>query len=285
MAGQRFEGTSLEEALSNAATSLGVDRFQLGYHVVTEKRGFLGGIKNVVIEAHVVSDAEPPPHVIESALRSDPSATMPEVRRGRGRGRDSARPRRPERAAARNADLDRGRGRRDTSTAEPLPPQGTESEHALKVRAWFEEVVDLTRLDLEFRTFEDESAIRILLGGRDGELLLDRGGELLDSLQVLVNKALVGRSLEKLIELDCHGFKQQRTNDIEKKARSVAEQVARDGREQLLPAMSPIERRIVHLALQEHRAVATESRGEGFFKRIAIVPKQADSPAAPDVVV
>ena len=82
MGGQRFEGTSLEHALSEAATALGVDRFQVGYHVVTEKRGFLGGIKNVVIEAHVVSDAQPAPHVIEAALRADPSASNPKSSNG-----------------------------------------------------------------------------------------------------------------------------------------------------------------------------------------------------------
>jgi len=58
--------------------------------------------------------------------------------------------------------------------------------------------------------------------------------------------------------------------ELGERARETAERVRRDGREQLLPAMSPIERRIIHLALQDDAQVTTESRGDGFFKRVAI---------------
>lgn len=274
MAGRRFEGTSLDEALAQAGSSLGVERYQIRYHVVTEKRGFLGGIKRVVIEAEVLPDAQPP-QTSESprAAFDSPSPRSQQGQGERKRGRERSR-RGPR------SDAPRGRSRQPESRhprrdvpVEPLPPQGAESIEATKVRQWFEEVIDLTRLDLEFRTTESESEIRVLLGGRDGSLLLDRGGELLDSFQVLVNKALVGRVVEKLIELDCEGFKEQRTHDIEARALEAAKQVALDGREHVLPAMTPVERRIVHLALSEHESVATESRGEGFFKRVAIVPK------------
>jgi predicted RNA-binding protein Jag len=39
--------------------------------------------------------------------------------------------------------------------------------------------------------------------------------------------------------------------------------------------MTPIERRIVHIALQDDADVTTESRGDGFYKRVAIV-RRAD---------
>jgi spoIIIJ-associated protein len=97
---------------------------------------------------------------------------------------------------------------------------------------------------------------------------------------VLANKAFVGRKVEKDIELDCGAFKGKRIEQLEQTAREVADRVRRDGREQLLPAMTPIERRIVHLALAEDAEVATESRGDGFYKRVAIVPRE--STAAPE---
>ena len=58
---QRFEGHSLEDALNNAAAALGVERYQLTHSVLVEKRGFLGGIKRVIIEAEVNENATPPP--------------------------------------------------------------------------------------------------------------------------------------------------------------------------------------------------------------------------------
>ena len=42
--------------------------------------------------------------------------------------------------------------------------------------------------------------------------------------------------------------------------------------------MTPIERRIVHLALQDDQEVATVSRGDGFYKRVAIVPRSSQEP-------
>ena len=65
---QRFEGKNLEEALDNAATTFGVQRFQLTYHVLLEKRGFLGGMKRVVVEAEV--NTETPQAAQEPAAAS-----------------------------------------------------------------------------------------------------------------------------------------------------------------------------------------------------------------------
>ena len=122
---------------------------------------------------------------------------------------------------------------------------------------------------------EDDERIHVRLYGPDAPRFTDKGGELLDALQVLANKALIGRKTEKDIELDCDGFKSRRHDDLEQRARDAAERVRSDGREQLLPAMTPIERRIVHLALQDDADVTTESRGEGFYKRVAIVRRAA----------
>jgi len=110
----------------------------------------------------------------------------------------------------------------------------------------------------------------VKLYGKDARRMLERSGELLDAVQVLANKALVGRKVEKDVELDCAAFKERRVEEIGQQARATADRVRREGREQLLPAMSPIERRIVHLTLQDDADVTTESRGDGFYKRVAI---------------
>src|SRR5207245_10102724 len=74
---QRFEGKNLEEALNNAAQTFAVERYQLTYHVLLEKRGFLGGMKRVVIEAEINEGAPEP----------EPVIAAPERQRGeRGRG-------------------------------------------------------------------------------------------------------------------------------------------------------------------------------------------------------
>ena len=285
----RFEGRSLEEALQSAAETLGVERWQLTYHVLLEKRGFLGGVKRIVLEADINTSASTPPASSPSPAASADSGPP---RRGRdsrggggggrrggggggGRGRDS----RGGGGGGGRRGGGRGRGRSDSEfqTGDfetflgDVPEQGPESDGARAVREWCETALALAKLSMVVRTEENETQIVVRLYGSDAKLMIDRHGELLDAVQVLANKALVGRSVEKDIELDCEDFKGRRSEDLEQRARDVADRVRRGGREELLPAMTPIERRIVHIALRDDAEVTTESRGDGFYKRVAIV--------------
>jgi spoIIIJ-associated protein len=274
---QRFEGKNLEEALNNAAETFGVQRFQLTYHVLLEKRGFLGGMKRVVIEAEVNTEAPQPAEVPAARPQERPRRERAQGGGGRGRDRDRG-------AQRRGNEQRRERPRRSPERREEeedfvpveIPPQGPESPNAEIVRGWFERVIALAQLNLELRTEENDTQVIVRLYGRDARRVIEGHGEVIDALQVLANKAMVGRKTEKEIEVDCQQFKGKRVEELEQKAREVADRVRRDHREQLLPAMTPIERRIVHLALQDDQEVATVSRGDGFYKRVAIVPRSAD---------
>jgi len=282
----RFEGRSLEEALQSAAETLGVERWQLTYHVLMEKRGFLGGVKRVVLEADINTTAPAP--AAASAPSSAGHDSGPPRRAGRdarsggggrargggggGRGRDS-------RGGGGRRGGGRGRERSESDFQSgdfetflgDVPEQTPESDGARAVREWCETALALAKLSMVARTEENDTQIVVRLYGSDAKLLIDRHGELLDAVQVLANKALVGRAIEKDVELDCENFKGRRSEDLEQRAREIADRVRRGGREELLPAMSPIERRIVHIALRDDADVTTESRGDGFYKRVAIV--------------
>ncbi|MDQ6802265.1 MAG: Jag N-terminal domain-containing protein [Acidobacteriota bacterium] len=275
---QRFEGKNLEEALDNAAQMFGVQRFQLTYHVLLEKRGFLGGMKRVVIEAEVNTEAPQAVEVPAARPQERPRRERTQGGGGRGRDRDRGAQRRgnePRRDRPR-----RSPERRDGENFVPveIPPQGPESPNAEIVRGWCERVIALAQLNLELRTEENDAQVIVRLYGRDASRVIEGHGEVIDALQVLANKAMVGRKIEKEIEVDCQQFKGKRVEELEQQAREVADRVRRDHREQLLPAMTPIERRIVHLALQDDQEVATVSRGDGFYKRVAIVPRSSQEP-------
>jgi predicted RNA-binding protein Jag len=306
----RFEGHNLEDALNNAAATLGVERYQLTHKILVEKRGFLGGIKRIVIEADVDQNATPPADApthprddahFEADPSDPPAYTGPprtalgpqrEPRESRGRGHSGAGggrgrggSRRDDRRGGSSGGDARGRGQQHSRREETLEPgdferfaveapeQGPESEAVTSVRGWCEQVLSLAKLSATIRTEENETQIIVRLYGGDSRRFIEQHGELLDAFQVLANKALVGRRVEKDIELDCESFKQRRVSDLEERARALADRVRHDGREHLLPAMSPIERRIVHLTLQDDEAVTTESRGDGFYKRVAVIPR------------
>jgi spoIIIJ-associated protein len=288
---QRFEGRNLEEALDNAARGLDVERYQVSYHVVVERRGFLGGVKRVVIEAAAdLSAARPPsaepqpaPLRANEQPRSERGGREPRTHeRERGGVRSSGGGRRREHDSPRRQDSERlgPSGDFTPQLEEEIPPQSEESTDALAVRTWCEELIDLAELELVVRTRESDDQIGVRLYGRDSGRLLDRDGELLDSIQVVANKSLVGRNVAKPVEIDSRGFKEERAAELRARAIAVASQVRRDGQEQLLAPMTPVERRIVHMALQDDPDVTTESRGDGFLKRVAIIPRGGEEPAA-----
>jgi spoIIIJ-associated protein len=160
-----------------------------------------------------------------------------------------------------------------------IPEQGEQSGDAASVSQWCEAIFRISGLDLVARTVDQEEEISVEIFGPDIGTIAE-ASDYLDSLQVLANKAFTGRSVERRIEFDAAGFKQRREEELAEQAREVADQVRKEGRERTLRAMSPIERRIVHLALEDDRSVTTESRGRGFHKRVAILPADEEQPVA-----
>ena len=55
-------------------------------------------------------------------------------------------------------------------------------------------------------------------------------------------------------------------------ARRLADKAKQTGRPVTLSPMSPRDRRIVHLALQEDTTIATRSQGQGYYRKLLILP-------------
>ena len=287
---RRFEGRTVEEALDGAATELGVERYRLSYHVVVEKRGFLGGTKRVVIEAwedDIGNRIEPPKP--QAPARSDRGSERSSSGGG-GRGNRGGRER-----GERNRGGGQRQGRRGGRRDEPRPdepafeievgpaPDVEENETApsKELRAWFERLFELSALQLDARVEELEERFVVRLYGDDVRRLLAKHGELLDSIQIISNKTMIVRSTNKTVELDAGEFREKRIEDLEQQAKKLADQVREDAKERALPAMSPVERRIVHIALREDEDVETYSRGDGFYKRVVVTPIKNEGSAEP----
>lgn len=291
MALRRFEGKNVEEALDHAAEALGVERYKLGHNVVVEKRSFLGGTRRVVIEAwedDIGNRADAPPTHIPPALA--PQTRDSRERRPRGGGRDrGGRDDRHSRGGRREGhDRDRDRAPRQAAPPDPVVETGptpplpeNEAPLAKDFRVWLEDLFDRCGFLLDARVEEGEDKLSARIYGRDAGKLMTHHGELMDSLQIIANKTLIVRSTGKTVELDCGEFREKRIGDLERQAKELAEIVREEGHEKSLPPMSPVERRIVHMALRDDADVETYSRGEGFYKRVVIAPKQAGTSDAP----
>jgi spoIIIJ-associated protein len=113
------------------------------------------------------------------------------------------------------------------------------------------------------------------LSGDDLPHLLARQGEGLEGLQTLAGR-IAGKKMGRPVfpQLDADGFRERRQELLQEGARRQAERVKLSGRKVLLDPMSPSDRRLVHLSLSSDAQVETRSEGEGFFKRVAILPRR-----------
>ena len=122
-------------------------------------------------------------------------------------------------------------------------------------------------------TEEGEAEVFADLDGKDKDVLVARGGEVLKALEHLAFRALnLEPAYHEKIHLDCGGFRALRFEELRMTARVAAERVLTSKQPFQLNAMSSRERRIVHLALKDMAGVRTESVGTGEERHIVIHP-------------
>jgi spoIIIJ-associated protein len=111
------------------------------------------------------------------------------------------------------------------------------------------------------------------LDGRDKELLLERGAELLKAFEHLAFRALrLEPVYHEKIHIDSGGYRALRFEELRMTARVAAERVQTSHQPVRLNPMSSRERRIVHLALKDIAGVRTESVGVGEDRQVVIHP-------------
>jgi spoIIIJ-associated protein len=127
-------------------------------------------------------------------------------------------------------------------------------------------------------TEEGQAEVFADLDGRDKEILMARGGEVLKALEHLAFRALgLEPAYHEKVHLDCGGFRALRFEELRMTARVAAERVLASKQPFQLNAMSSRERRIVHLALKDMPGVRTESVGTGEERHIVIHPAKQES--------
>lgn len=121
----------------------------------------------------------------------------------------------------------------------------------------------------------ESGTIRLSLGGVDGGMLIGRRGQTLDALEHLVNRIVFRDETASAlrIALDVEGYRERRQESLEQLAHRLAGKARETGRPVTLNPMSPRDRRVVHLALQDDPAVSTASEGEGHYRRLVIIPQ------------
>jgi len=125
---------------------------------------------------------------------------------------------------------------------------------------------------------EGQAEVLADLDGRDKEILLERGADVLKAFEHLAFKALrLEPAYHEKIHIDSGGYRALRFEELKMTARVAAERVQQTKQPFRLNPMSSRERRIVHLALKDMPGVRTESDGMGEDRQVVIHPADAKS--------
>lgn len=121
---------------------------------------------------------------------------------------------------------------------------------------------------------EDSNSFRVDIDTDETGLLIGHHGETINSLQLLLGVILYKKFKKWLrVILDVGDYRKKREESIKEMVNRIISEVETTGQPVWLPFLTPLERRTVHIMLEDHKTVTSESVGEGRERRITIKPR------------
>ncbi|MEK6589970.1 MAG: RNA-binding cell elongation regulator Jag/EloR [Nitrospinota bacterium] len=131
------------------------------------------------------------------------------------------------------------------------------------------------KIDARVEGDEKDDIIHLKILSTLGGILIGRRGETLDSLEHIVDR-IVNRKFENRVNIlvDTEDYRERRREKLSRLAKKLARQVRLTGKSTEISSMNARDRKIIHMALQDDSSVETMSEGEGFERKVVIVPKR-----------
>lgn len=263
---KEFKGKSIEEAISSGIELLGIDRDDATIEVVErESKGFLGfGKKDAVVkitydDGKEEIKEEKPAEVKKKPAHKETFAPQKE-------------------SVKREQPVKKVKEVKEEPVKEDKPlVSEEEAERSEKAAGEFlEGVLKVMGVDakLESRVDRSENTVHIELSGENMGFVIGRRGETLDALQYLTTIVTNKKEDSRWrVTLDTENYREKRTASLIALANKTANQAVKTGKSIALEPMSPQERRIIHSALQDNKAVSTFSTGQEPRRKIVIAPQ------------
>ena len=141
-------------------------------------------------------------------------------------------------------------------------------------KKFLQDILDKMGLAVRIETFNGD-VTTMNLWGDDLGILIGKHGQTLDALQYLINLVANKHGDHRVrIMLDVEDYRRRRTDTLKNLALRLAERVRRRGDEIALEPMTPQERKIIHMALQDNPYVYTVSEGDEPFRKIVICARK-----------
>ncbi|MFO7970670.1 MAG: RNA-binding cell elongation regulator Jag/EloR [Desulfobacterales bacterium] len=145
-------------------------------------------------------------------------------------------------------------------------------------REALQKMIDLITAGATISMEKHSNKIIFNVTGGNSAVLIGKRGQTLEAIQYLVEKIVNKNRKGRVgIHIDVEGYLEKRRTSLQGLALKMAEKVKNTGKPAAIGQMNAHDRRIVHIALQDDNRVRTQSKGEGFLKKLVIFPKKNSS--------
>jgi spoIIIJ-associated protein len=137
-----------------------------------------------------------------------------------------------------------------------------------------ERIADAAGVRCRVQVSDDGETVSGLLTGGDLGLLIGKHGQTIDAIQYIASAVVHRRFGEaaKAVVIDAGGYRERRRARLHALAERGAEQALTTGRPVELDPMPAIERKLVHVRLQDNPGVETRSEGDEPNRYVVIAP-------------
>jgi len=142
-------------------------------------------------------------------------------------------------------------------------------------REFLQTIFATIKVEASIEKLSSEDGTTLNIRGRDLGVLIGKRGQTLDALQYLTNLAANrDADVKEKILLDVEDYRKRRSEALASLALRMADKVKRRGERVVLEPMSPHERKVIHVALQNDSRITTYSEGEEPFRKVVIALKK-----------
>ena len=128
--------------------------------------------------------------------------------------------------------------------------------------------------ELKYTMIFDGEFLAVNIDGKDTSKLIGYRGEVLNSLQTIVNTIANKNCKTKVkVTLNIGDYKQKRERSLQELADKIARTVVKTGKMITLEPMVAYERKIIHSRLQPNDRVRTYSVGEEPYRKVVVAKK------------
>ncbi|MDF2501589.1 MAG: single-stranded nucleic acid binding protein [Anaerosporomusa subterranea] len=142
-------------------------------------------------------------------------------------------------------------------------------------RDFLDKVIKAMGIDVTIEMSKRDEGVFFSLRGENLGMLIGKHGQTLDALQYLTNLAAHRDADDKArVIIDVEDYRKRRAEALTSLAQRIASQVKRRGERVVLEPMTPNERKVIHMALQDDPRISTYSDGEEPYRKVIIALKR-----------